>query len=113
MAGDPFDELEREIDDLRDRLDHCRQAIILSRAAIWLGVATLVIVFVAASGYRTAPVVFGALTAIIGGIVWAGATGSSRNELESQLAEATTRQSALFDDIAARNGWRDLTPTIH
>ena len=108
-----LDEVERRIEDLRDALEGCRQAILLSRAAVWLGIVTLALVFTVAGSYRTAPVVFGALTAIIGGTVWSGASRSSRDEAKTSLAAAEARKAALIDEVAARNGWRDLTPSVH
>ena len=108
-----LDEVERRIEALRDTLEGCRQAILLSRAAAWLGIASLALVFTVAGSYRTAPVVFGALTAIIGGTVWSGASRSSRDEAKTSLAAAEARRAALIDGVSARNGWRDLTPSVH
>ncbi len=107
-----LDEVERRIENLRDALEGCRQAILLSRAAAWLGIVALAFVFTVAGSYRTAPVVFGALTAIIGGTVWSGASRSSRDEAGTSLAAAEARKAALIDEVAARNGWRDLTPSV-
>ena len=46
-----------------------------------------------------------ALTAMIGGTVWAGASRTSGEELDARLAEAEARKAALFDEVARRNGW--------
>ncbi len=108
-----LDEADRRIEALRDALESCRQAILLGRAAMWLGGIALVLVFTVAGAYRTAPVVLGAITAIIGGTVWSGASRSSRDEIGAALAAMEARKSQLIDRVAARNGWRDLTPTVH
>ncbi len=70
-------------------------------------------VFTLAASYRTAPVILGAVTAMIGGTVWSGASRSSREEVRGRLAAAEDVKSKLIDEVAARNGWRDLTPTVH
>jgi hypothetical protein len=114
MDPDPqFARLESQIEDLHDKLDRCRQSILMSRAAIWGGALVLALVFTLLGRYQSAPVILGAMTAIIAGIVWAGASKSSRDDLRIELAEAETKKSRLIDEIALRNGWRDLTPTVH
>lgn len=114
MATDmKFDEIERKIEALQERLDSCRQAIALSRGAIYIGGIVLALVLTVAGAYRTPAIVFGAFTALLGGTVWFGANKSSREDVESQLADAEAVKARLFDEVAARNGWPDMTPTIH
>jgi hypothetical protein len=115
MASQPnFEDLDRQIEALHEQLETCRQAIALSRAAIYGGGLVLGVVLTVAVAYRTPPVVLGAIMAILGGIVWLGANRSSREDLEHQLAESQNQRNQLFDEIAARNGWVDSTPTtIH
>ncbi len=108
-----LDEAERRIEALRDVLEGCGRAILLSRAAVLLGGATLAVVFTVAGSYRTAPVVFGAITVIIGGTVWSGASRTSRDEARASLATAEAGKSRLIDEVAARNGWRDAPPGSH
>ena len=108
-----LDEVERRIEELRGTLEGCSRAILAARAGVWLGVAALALVFTLAGAYRTAPVVFGAITAMVGGTVWSGASRSSRDEAYAALAAAEARRSALIDEVAARNGWRGSPPTVH
>ena len=107
-----FDALDHEIADLRDEKAGCRRAIAASRAAVIGGALVLVLSFwVRALSGPT--ILIAALTATIGGMVWAGASKSSGEEIEARLADAEARKAALIDRIAAANGWRDLTPTVH
>lgn len=110
---DHFDQIDREIAALLDRLETYRQAIILSRAAIWIGGGVLCLILTVAGTYRTPVIVFGAITALLAGTVWFGATTSSRADAEAALAEAEARKARLFEEVAARNGWVDMTPTVH
>ena len=108
-----FDRIEQEIESLRDDLETCHRAITGSRVAIWGGAVVLIAAFTIVRSLETPTVIFGAIAAIIGGIVWYGANKSTREGLEERIADVESRKSGLFDSVAARNGWRDLTPTIH
>jgi hypothetical protein len=87
--------------------------MVVSRAAIYAGGAVLSLVLTVAPAYRTPTAVIGAITAVIGGTVWLGANGSSRAEAQAELAAAEAIKTQMFDEVAARNGWRELTPTVH
>ncbi len=114
MAADTrFEEIEQQIEALHERLDSCRQAIALSRAAIYAGGVILLLVLTVAGSYRTPVIVFGAITALLGGTVWFGANTSTRADVEGRLADAEALKARLFDDVAARNGWSEMTPTVH
>ncbi len=108
-----FDTIDRQIELLQERLDACRQAMALSRAAVVVAVGTLVLVLTVAGAWRTPAVVFTAIAAAIGGTVWLGASRTSRDETEAELAALDRTKARLIDEVAARNGWRDLTPTVH
>ena len=109
-----FDRIDAALEDLQAKIDSCRQAIVLSRLAIVLGLAALVAVFTIAPAYATATVIFAAITAIIAGIVWLGASKSTKDELLGQRAAAEARKNELFDASAGQNGWdRDVTETYH
>ena len=108
-----FDSIDREIDDLQERLDGCRQAMALSRAALVLSLLTLASVLTFAGSWRTPAVVLFAIAGAIGGTVWLGASRTSRDETEEKLAALDRTKAKLIDEVARRNGWRDLTPTVH
>lgn len=100
-----IDATEALLEDLHSEIQTCQQAMILSRAAIGLGVATFVIVFTVAPAYSTAPIILAAFTAIIGGLVWLGANKSTKDELDAKRAALEKQKADLFDRVATRNGW--------
>ncbi len=108
-----FEEIDRRIEILQDKLEGCRQALLLARAAIWGGGFVLVLILTIAGTYRTPTVVAGAIAALLGGTVWFGSNVATREETEAELADAEAAKARLFDEVAARNGWRDLTPSVH
>ena len=106
--------LETMLDAIHARIDMCRQAMILSRVAIGLGLATGAIALTVAPAYNTAPVILAAFTAVIGGVVWLGSNKSTKDDLEARRAVIEAERDGLFDRIAAENGWAaDGTRTIH
>lgn len=108
-----FDGIDGQIEALQERLDGCRQAMALSRAAIVVSILTIGLVLTVAGNWRTPAVVFSAIAAAIGGTVWLGASRSSRDETAEKLAALDRAKAQMIDEVAARNGWRDLTPTLH
>lgn len=108
-----FDAIDGEIEALQERLESCRQAMALSRAAVVVSLLTLALVLTVAGNWRTPAVVFSAIAASIGGTVWLGASRTSRDEIGEKLAALDRTKARLIDEVAARNGWRDLTPTVH
>ena len=112
-SGTEFDEIDRQIETLGERLENCRQAMALSRAVLVVSLLTLALVLTVAGSWRTPAVVFSAIAGAIGGTVWLGASRTSRDETAEQLAALDRTKARLIDEVAARNGWRDLTPTVH
>ena len=114
MAHKPdFDTIDAEIEVLHDRIESCRKAMTVSRAAIVASFVTLCIVMTIAEGWRTPMVVFSAIAGLMGGIVWLGASRTTHDEAREALASLDLTRSRMIDEVAARNGWRDLTPTVH
>lgn len=113
VLDDPFDDIDRRLEDVQAKLDTCRQAELLSRAAVIAGLGVLCLVLTFATSYRTPTIVFGSLTAVIGGLVWLGANRSSRQEAEDERDALERKKAGLIDQVAVRNGWRDMTPTVH
>ncbi len=108
-----FETIDRQIEDLQARVDGCRQAMILSRAAMIAALITLGLVLTVAGTFRTPTVVFSAVAAIIGGLVWLGASRSSLQEAADELAALDAVKNRMIDKVATENGWRDMTPTVH
>lgn len=99
-----FAAIDDEIAELAEAREGCAKAILVSRAAILAGGLTLALSLwiVALRG----PMIFiAALTAMIAGTVWAGASRTSGEELDVRRAEAEARKAALFDEVARHNGW--------
>ena len=112
IAAD-FDAIDRQIEELQIKLDGYRQAMTLSRAAVVGAMLVLALVLTIAGSYRTPIVVFSAFAVMIGGTVWLGASKSSMQETRDALSALDATKNRMIDQVAAENGWRDLTPTVH
>ena len=108
-----FDEIDRRIEELQARVDGCRQAMTLSRAAIVAAALVIALVMTFAGSYRTPTVVFSAFAMMIGGTVWLGASKTSLEEARDRLATLEATKNRMIDRVAAENGWRDMTSTVH
>ena len=102
MTGDGIREeiarLEERIERLRDSIARCRKISLGSKVAIaagfaWLGLTLLLVVSLVPALF------FGAIAAIIGGIVLLGSNATTWNETEAALAAAEARRFALIDSI--------------
>jgi hypothetical protein len=102
MTGDGIrDEiarLEDRIEALRQSIARCRKISLGSKIAIaagfaWLGLTLLLVVSLVPSLF------FGAIAAIIGGIVLLGSNATTWNETEAALAAAEAQRFALIDSI--------------
>jgi len=98
---DPHDEIERleaEIDDLAAKIESCRKFILAARIAIMLGAMTLL-----AMPFGVVRPDLGAMAlamaAVLGGIVVAGANGSTAREATEQMSGAEARRSALIGQM--------------
>jgi hypothetical protein len=94
--------IEARIEHLGARIEKCRKAMILSRAAIWTG-AGLVVLAIFVAEARNAVVLLLGLSAIIAGFTWLGANKSTKEEAEAALAEAEARRSAMIDGLDMRD----------
>ena len=108
-----FDEIDQQIEELQAKLDGCRQAMVLSRAAIVVAGSVIALVSTFVGSYRTPMVVFSAFAAMIGGTVWLGASKTSLEEARDRLATLEATKNRMIDRVAAENGWRDMTSTVH
>ena len=112
VAAD-FDAIDRQIEEVQGKVDGCRQAMTLSRTAIVGAILVIASVLTIAGSYRTPTVVFSAFAMMIGGTVWLGASKSSLEEAQDQLATLEATKNRMIDRVAAENGWRDMTSTVH
>ena len=102
MTGDGIREeiarLEERIERLRDSIARCRKISLGSKIAIaagfaWVGLTLLLVVSLVPSLF------FGAIAAIIGGIVLLGSNATTWNETEAALTAAEAQRIALIDSI--------------
>jgi hypothetical protein len=108
-----FEAVDRQIADLTEKLQGCRRAMAVSRAAAFGAGAVLLLVLTLAGSYRTPTIVFGAVSVIIGGTVWLGASRTSQAELQDRLSALDGVKSRMIDEIAAQNGWHTPPPGLH
>ncbi len=104
-----IDDLSSMLDVIHSDIETCRQAISLSRGAVAVAVIVVAVVVCAVPAYNTAAVIFPALTAALGGIVWLGASTSSEAALQARRADAEQRRSALLRLGAGPRGWTEGT----
>ena len=101
--GEPDTEiatLEARIDRLRDEIESCRKAILVSRVALAAGclwiLAFLIGVTASIVGFLLA------IAACLGGIVGAGSNATTRAQAEDQLSQCKAERDALIDGLELR-----------
>jgi hypothetical protein len=82
--------------------ERCRKAMVLSRAAIWLGGGMIALAVLVAEA-RSVVVMLLGISAVIGGFTWLGANKSSREEAEAALREAEARRDQLIEGVPMRD----------
>lgn len=88
------------MDALRDEIETCRKAILISRAAIAAGAAWIVL---AAFGFvgSTAGLLL-SIAACLGGFVGLGSNGTSQRQARAELAQLKSERDALIDSFEMR-----------
>jgi hypothetical protein len=100
-STDAIEDLDQQIDDLRDRIESCRKGLIVSQLAASLGGLWLI---AALLGFL--PSVEGlllSLAACLGGAVGMGTNVSSRRQAEAELTEQIAERNALIDRLNLRS----------
>jgi uncharacterized membrane protein YqjE len=95
---DEIERLEDRIEGLRLSVARCRKISIAAKAAIAGGFAWLALTFLLIAPFWPS-LFFGAIAAVIGGIVLLGSNATTWNETEAALAKAEAGRRALIDDI--------------
>lgn len=108
-----FAAIDEAIAELQAKLSGCAKLDRLCRIAAIGGGVVLALVLTLVPAYRTPAIVFGAFTAVLGGLVGLGANRTTRLETEQGLAALEARKARLIDEVAIDNGWRDMTATVH
>jgi len=95
---DEIERLEDRIETLRLSIARCRKISLAAKVAIAAGFAWLALTFLLIAPLWPS-LFFGAIAAIIGGIVLLGSNATTWNETEAALNEAEARRTALIDGI--------------
>ena len=95
---DEIERLEDRIEALRLSVARCRKISVAAKAAIVAGFAWLVLTLLLIAPFYPS-LFFGAIAAVIGGIVLLGSNATTWNETEAALSKADTARRALIDGI--------------
>ena len=97
---DQIAHLEADIEQLAERLERCRKAMLLSKVAIGAGGIFILAYFL---GIRLNPtIVIGALAAIIGGVVGFGSNSSTSKQAMAAMKDAEALRAKLIGMIDLR-----------
>jgi hypothetical protein len=91
--------IECRIEELSAYVEQCRKAMQMSRGAIVAGALVFVGSAIGLLGSPSAAAVIGSFAAMIGGIVWLGASKSSGEEARAGLQRAQAELAQAIDDL--------------
>ena len=92
--------LEARIDALRDEIESCRKAILVSRVALAAGCLWVLVFLIGLTGSIVGFLL--AVAACLGGIVGAGSNVTTRAQAEAELAQCKAERDALIDGLELR-----------
>lgn len=98
--GTDIARLEARIDALRDEIEYCRKAILISRVAVVAGGLSTVAAFLGL--YWSAPLFFLSIAAVIGGLIGMGANRTTRDQAKAELAERQAERNLMIDALTLR-----------
>lgn len=108
-----FAEIDEALAELEERVASCRRAMLLSQVALVGSTGVFLGLLVFGSFERSPVLMLATLASFFGALVWLGASRASRDQAALGIAELEQRKNAMIDLVGARNGWRDITPTVH
>jgi hypothetical protein len=104
MAEDnPIDEIsliEAQLEELAEVAERCRKIILVSKAAIAIGVALLLVIVLGLLSNQVA--LIGSIAAMLGGIVLLGSNVSTLRQTMAAMSAAEVLRSDLIDRIELR-----------
>ena len=92
-------DIEARIEDLTDRRQRTGKAILLARAAMWLGVALLLLVF---GGYilsNRLEIGVMAFSAALGGVVFGGSSRATSEQLATEISRLERDRREAIDAL--------------
>lgn len=102
--------LEARIEHLAGIVERCRKIATGARVLIWGGGVLLALTLLGVLP-MTATLFFGAITAIIAGVVLAGSNRATRDQTQAQMDALNDDRNALIDALALRQ--IEEKPTLH
>lgn len=100
--GQPVDiaAIEARMDALRDEIETCRKAIIVSRAAIGGGAAWVIAAAFGLTGSTIGLLL--AIAACLGGFVGIGSNATTQQQARTELAQLKAERDSLIDSFELR-----------
>jgi|SRR5579864_4264875 len=101
---DPTDEIsliEAQLEELAEVAERCRKIILVSKAAIAIGVALLLVMLLGPFASNQVAAI-GSIAAVLGGIVSLGSNVSTLRQTLAAMRAAELRRSDLIDRIDLR-----------
>jgi hypothetical protein len=95
---DEIERLEQQIDDLRDRIERSRRLALAGRLSAVAGPALLIGFVLGLVGFTPARMIL-ALALAIGGLVLAGSSRASTEELRRSLTRVEAERNAAIDGL--------------
>ena len=93
--------LEARIEQLAERIEHCRKIMLVARGAIVAGLVLLVAMAIGLVSFDGLPIL-GSLCLLLGGIVVLGSNRSTRDEASTALQAAEAQRADLIGRIDLR-----------
>ena len=110
-AADDMSQIEARIEELAERAERCRKAIVVSRAAIAGGVALLVVMMLGLFGSSQVAAI-GSIAVVLGGIVSLGSNVSTLRQTTEAIGAAEALRSELIGGIDLRVVGDRTVPTF-
>ena len=101
---DPIDEIsliEARLEELAEGAERCRKIILVSKAAIAIGVTLLLVMMLGLFGSNQVAAI-GSIAAVLGGIVSLGSNVSTLRQTMAAMSAAEVLRSDLIDRIDLR-----------